>query len=218
MNVSDFGEFFQLQRRDTDPGWHSLRDLTRGPAMSEHLINVAKSLNGSSIANIEPRVVVSTFSLGLFARLVSPTVGAAVLDTKIPALDFDTTFFKRALAGPLLLATTDAETTPDLEKTLSDVLFPLAHHIGETYSVSSHVLRGNVASAVFGALRVITLVEPTLSDGVFTLGLALLGGPLSGLGEITESPQGRQFVRASCCLFYRIPNAGYCGDCVLVAR
>ncbi len=186
--------------------------------MSEHLINVAKSLNGTPIANIEPRVVVSTLSLSLFARLVSPTVGATVLDTTIPALDFDTTLFKRASAGPLLLATTGAETKPDIETTVNDVLFPLAHHIGETFSVSAHVLKGNVASAVFGALRVITIVGPTLSDRALTLGWALLDGPLSGLGEITDSRQGHQFLRASCCLYYRFPNAGYCGDCVLVAR
>lgn len=218
MIVSDFGEFFQLQNRDSDLDWHPLRNLTSAPALSEHIVNVESSLNGTPIANIEPRVVVSTLTLGLFARLVSPTVGAAVLDTKIPALDFETTFFNRALAGPLLLATTSAETKPNIDTTLNDVLFPLAHHIGETFSVSVRVLRGNVASAVFGALRVVTLVKPSLSDRVFTLGSALLDGPLSGLGEITENRQGHQFHRASCCLYYRVPNAGYCGDCVLVSQ
>jgi ferric iron reductase protein FhuF len=27
-----------------------------------------------------------------------------------------------------------------------------------------------------------------------------------------------RFVRASCCLFYRIPGGGLCGDCVLAHR
>jgi ferric iron reductase protein FhuF len=39
-------------------------------------------------------------------------------------------------------------------------------------------------------------------------------GPLAGAGRFDVG--GRYFVRASCCLFYRIPNAGKCGDCVLL--
>jgi ferric iron reductase protein FhuF len=45
---------------------------------------------------------------------------------------------------------------------------------------------------------------------------ALLGsGPLAGTGRRREDGS---FVRRSCCLFYRLPGAGTCGDCILDAR
>jgi hypothetical protein len=37
---------------------------------------------------------------------------------------------------------------------------------------------------------------------------------LSGCGDFI----GSGFVRNSCCLMYRIPGAGLCGDCVLRTR
>ncbi|MGZ4663789.1 MAG: (2Fe-2S)-binding protein, partial [Frankiaceae bacterium] len=42
--------------------------------------------------------------------------------------------------------------------------------------------------------------------------------PLSGTGELVQPVRFRPerfFVRRSCCLFYRVPGAGTCGDCVL---
>jgi len=43
---------------------------------------------------------------------------------------------------------------------------------------------------------------------------------LRGTGEFVRSGPGGprlQFVRHSCCLPYRVPGAGTCGDCVLTA-
>ena len=42
--------------------------------------------------------------------------------------------------------------------------------------------------------------------------------PLAGLGEFVEEPShptGVGFARRTCCLFYRVPGGGTCGDCVL---
>ena len=57
-------------------------------------------------------------------------------------------------------------------------------------------------------------------------GTLLRLGPLAGKGRFTRAEQHarprpasrRQFVRTTCCLFYRIPGAGTCGDCVLNRR
>jgi ferric iron reductase protein FhuF len=43
----------------------------------------------------------------------------------------------------------------------------------------------------------------------------LRSGPLAGTGRRRDDGT---FVRRSCCLFYRVPGAGTCGDCVLDDR
>ena len=39
--------------------------------------------------------------------------------------------------------------------------------------------------------------------------------PLRGVGEYGPD---RRFRRRSCCLLYRVPGAGLCGDCILAGR
>jgi ferric iron reductase protein FhuF len=39
--------------------------------------------------------------------------------------------------------------------------------------------------------------------------------PMSGTGSLSV---GWGFRRRSCCLYYRVPGGGICGDCVLVGR
>jgi ferric iron reductase protein FhuF len=87
------------------------------------------------------------------------------------------------------------------------------------FSVSEQVLWGNVASALAGAMTMLVEVHPEQADTAARLVETLLErGPLAGTGEIfrpeASRPQ-RFFVRRSCCLFYRVPGGGYCGDCVL---
>ena len=47
--------------------------------------------------------------------------------------------------------------------------------------------------------------------------------PLLGTGTFDHRPDdggprpGWSFTRTSCCLFYRVPGGGLCGDCVLAA-
>jgi ferric iron reductase protein FhuF len=43
---------------------------------------------------------------------------------------------------------------------------------------------------------------------------------LLGLGELsaTAAQLSPSFRRASCCLLYRLPGRGLCGDCVLTSR
>ncbi|WP_350325223.1 (2Fe-2S)-binding protein [Streptomyces katrae] len=45
------------------------------------------------------------------------------------------------------------------------------------------------------------------------------GGALAGTGSFVHEPGlGVAFVRRSCCLYYRVPGGGLCGDCVLRTR
>lgn len=84
------------------------------------------------------------------------------------------------------------------------------------YGVSPKVLRGNAASGLVGALRV--LIDRVPGGPAVSLAAELLaeGGALGGTGTfIHEEGLGVAFVRRSCCLYYKVPGGGLCGDCVL---
>lgn len=211
-DLAALGPFFALQERTGD-GWHTLRELVVGPALDERVRYVEARLAGT---DIEPRVAASTMSLGLFARLVSPVIGAYVLGTPLPRPTLDGTYWRPVDGSPWPLALTGPSGTPDPAALLPDVLDPLAAAIAARYALSPQVLRGNVASAVFGAVGTVGTARPDLADAARSTGAALLAGPLAGTGGPT-GPGGR-FVRTSCCLYYRIPGGGYCGDCVLAHR
>jgi hypothetical protein len=102
-----------------------------------------------------------------------------------------------------------ATPTALLECVVRPVLEPLRRAYGSGFRVSSRVLRGNVASALDGARQAID--SPAVDDLVRdALGL----GELSG----TAAQLPPTFRRASCCLLYRLPGRGLCGDCVLTSR
>ncbi|MFD5027729.1 (2Fe-2S)-binding protein [Streptomyces sp. NPDC058373] len=81
------------------------------------------------------------------------------------------------------------------------------------------VLRGNSASALVGALRVLTNQAPdTPHPSVPLVERLLATPPLAGSGAfLHEEGLGIAFTRRSCCLYYRVP-AEKCGDCVLRTR
>ncbi|MYT23087.1 Fe-S oxidoreductase, partial [Streptomyces sp. SID7760] len=89
----------------------------------------------------------------------------------------------------------------------------------QRYGVSPKVLRGNAASGLVGALRV--LLDRVPGGPAVSLAAELLaeGGPLGDAGAfVHEEGLGVAFVRRSCCLYYRVPGGGLCGDCVLRTR
>jgi ferric iron reductase protein FhuF len=56
--------------------------------------------------------------------------------------------------------------------------------------------------------------RPDLRESITHLTTALLNtGELAGTGTITSA--GLDFRRNSCCLYYRLPGGGKCGDCAL---
>jgi hypothetical protein len=81
------------------------------------------------------------------------------------------------------------------------------------------VLRGNIASALAGAAGMLAGSFPDRAETAGQLTARVLAlGPLRGTGEFVQpdASQPRRFlVRRSCCLYYRVPGGGTCGDCVL---
>ena len=218
-----FGAFFAVGSLDSSEGWRQLGTLLDGETLDERVARVRAALTASAGGEVELRVAVSTMSLGLFARLVSPVLGAAALKLRLPRPSLDSTWWQPADRGPLPLALSGPDTEAVPAGVITDVLQPIAEYIGGRYGLSMLVLRGNAASAVFGAVAVIRSVRVDLFAAVRGLAAELLSGPLAGTGELCLGPgsdnePAERFIRSSCCLYYRVPGGGYCGDCVLARR
>lgn len=102
-------------------------------------------------------------------------------------------------------------------------LVPLLRATRAVTPVAEALLLGNAASALAGTLRVLTgwcrsAGRPRAADRALALTRALLADPaLRGTGTLAEEPDRGgcpPFRRRSCCLYYRVPGGGLCGDCV----
>lgn len=215
-DLAALGRFFAVHRPAGPPAgpWRRLRDLLDPATLDERVTAVRTALSRLAGTDVEPRVAASTMSLGLFARLISPVLGAAVLGVGLPRPTLNQAWWQPVAGGPWPLALTGPDLPPDPATLLSDIVEPIADAIAERCSLSMRILSGNAASAVFGAVTMIGSARPDLAPAARDTARALLAKPLAGTGDLRDG----RFVRSSCCLYYRIPGGGYCGDCVLAAR
>ncbi|WP_163749636.1 (2Fe-2S)-binding protein [Mycolicibacterium helvum] len=164
------------------------------------------------------------------SRLVAPALATACLAGVVPRLDPYQARWRPVVGGPVPIAfTTVAGTAVDdadeaavaLETTvLVPCVEPLLTAYADQFRLSTRVLRGNVASALAGAAGMLMRSSSMFRIGPIEAVQALLDRPsLTGAGHYVrpfDDHQDRFFVRRNCCLFYRIPGGGTCGDCVLV--
>ncbi|MGX1673697.1 (2Fe-2S)-binding protein [Streptomyces sp. NPDC055400] len=168
----------------------------------------------------EPRVAVSVAQLGLAARLWSVALGSAALFGRVPDLDPALLHWNPGASAPddLFLAGTGhlpADSAHIAELVLDRHLEPLSAALRARYRVSAPLLRGNAGSALAGAAREISrwarcAGRPDVAARARLLTTELFADPrLTATGTRT----GTAFRRASCCLIYRAPGGGLCGDC-----
>ncbi|MGF7239015.1 MAG: (2Fe-2S)-binding protein, partial [Frankia sp.] len=105
---------------------------------------------------------------------------------------------------------------------IADVVGPVLGAVEEQFRVSRKILTGNVASGIAGAIGLLAVARPerarlgyALAENLLVRGILRDSGVFSR--PSTSPGRGPAFVRRSCCLFYRIPGAGTCGDCILTA-
>ncbi|MFF3597008.1 (2Fe-2S)-binding protein [Kitasatospora indigofera] len=235
---------------DRTAGLRPLRELYAtgpGSVLAERIPAVAERLGTAEL-----RVAASILQLGLASRLWSVALGAAALGGTTVDLHPDRAEALLPPQGPLLLrlpppdgererggvrpgerpgpATgAPARQQPSAallyRAVVTENLVPLAAAVRAVVPVSEGLLRGNAASALAGALRVLhgwaAARRPEAARTARRLADDLLGlGPLAGTGTLTCAGPAAvpAFRRTSCCLYYRIgPRAGICGDCVFDA-
>jgi hypothetical protein len=159
---------------------------------------------GRRLGGPPERVGQSALFMGVASRLWSVLVVPAVLDCVLVDPE---AIVVRHDDGAVVLGVRRSEGGRDpsvddvLEATLA-VLGPLA----ERLPLSPRLLWGNAAASLYAVPRVHALpgTEPLVEALVE---LSPFAGELDLLGE------GRAR-RRTCCLFYEVPGAGLCGDCV----
>jgi hypothetical protein len=232
------GAYFQVDRRQGAEGWRRLADLTGDPELLDELVDSARAVLASvartTVPRIERRAAASTVFLGLATRIMAPATAAAVLAGVVPRFTLEGLWWLPVTSGPLPLAVANLPgyrvddlgsgeaLEPAAERlygVVSEVVAPLLEVFGERYHISEQVLWGNVASGLGGSLTMLAACRGDLAATAAGLTRQLLQkGRLAGTGELVRPDPAYErwfFVRRSCCLYYRVPGAGTCGDCVL---
>ncbi|MBC9003660.1 (2Fe-2S)-binding protein [Micromonospora aurantiaca (nom. illeg.)] len=231
MNLAQFGPFFALEPWRPNEVWRPLDEFVSDPAVLADRIATAGTVlagrAGLAADALDQRVIASTVSLGLFARLLSPAFAATVATGAVPPLKVANLWWRPVIVGPLPMATSATDppvpaTDPAAmfaDRIVAGIVAPVLAMFAHRYRLSLKVLWGNAASALAGAATMLAAADPAVTERAGSLAEAVLDlPPLLGTGcfERPDPAQPRGFfVRRSCCLFYRIPAGGTCGDCVL---
>lgn len=168
----------------------------------------------------EARVAASLTHQGLAARLWSIALGCAALYGHVPDLDARLLHWDADGSAPDDLWLTAVRPLPGDAPTVADVvlrghLVPLATALRARHGLAPGLLRGNAASALAGAAGELDRWarrhgRTDAAARARSLAAELLAHPLlDGTGTLT----GTAFRRRSCCLYYRVPGGGVCGDC-----
>ncbi|WP_228980746.1 (2Fe-2S)-binding protein [Streptomyces sp. DH12] len=167
----------------------------------------------------EYRVAASIAQLGLAARLWSVTLGSAALYGTVPDVTPASLHWDPERSTPEDLWWSGTDTRPATPAALRELvqdghLVPLGEALRAAGPVSARLLWGNAGSALGGAVRELTgwarsHGRPEVAGRAAELAAGLLAHP--DLGGALDGPALR---RRTCCLYYRCPGGGLCGDCV----
>ncbi|MFD3487909.1 (2Fe-2S)-binding protein [Streptomyces sp. NPDC058665] len=232
--VGSVGGFFALR---TEAAEGPTEGLARGGAyipfaqiyggdiapLSARVDTVARKLGAP-----ERRVAASVTQLGLAARLWSVALGSAALHGEVPHLDPARLHWAPLRPSPddfrlpePRAFPTDGGTVTALAEAVREVvqyghLVPLTTALRADGRISPRLLWGNAGSALAGAVRELRVWSgrvgrPEAGERAAAIGAALFAHP--DLRTTGVSRHG-SFRRHSCCLYYRCPSGGLCGDCV----
>lgn len=206
--VSAYGGFFPLTVGGPTSGWRSISQCYADGFAD--LIDATAARYGTT----EMRIAASLLHLGHAARLWSPVLACALAHGVLP----DLSTLQRADDGTglRLPEPVGERVTPSPELLYSVVvqqhMEPL--EAGLRVKLAPGLLSGNIASALVGAAQALLSVRRDLRPSIVGVLHALLDtGRLAGAGSFSTGELN--FRRRSCCLFYRLPDGGKCGDCPL---
>lgn len=167
----------------------SLAGWTRLAALTDpDLLRARVEAARAALGDGPLRAAASVDFLGLAARVISPWLASRASTGRAPALTLQTVWWRARVPGPMRLAFTAAGTATELE---TAVVEPVLRPLVETYAT------------------------------VFTLSRKVLWGNVASARNGAELALGLRragAMRETCCLIYRFPDMGICGDCVLRRR
>ena len=208
--LADISPFFAVGTGPADGSWRPVRQLYTDSALLDGIVDRV----GARMDVAERRVAASTFFLGFAARLWSIGLGALAGHRLLPDLDVEQLLFRES-DGQIQLHIENpvAWQGDDLEPMLADMvldrhLAPLSTALRRLGPISDKLLRGNAASALLGAARVFDR-NATAGPGWQLARRLCTDQRLSAAIRFN----GMSYRRTSCCLYYRAPRGGLCGDC-----
>ncbi|MFI6647875.1 (2Fe-2S)-binding protein [Streptomyces sp. NPDC050529] len=214
------GGFFTLRTGPPVPG-DGHRPLARlyageGAPLTARIDTVAQRLGTS-----ERRVAASVAQLGLAARLWSIALGPAAVTGGFPALRAGSLYWDPCSAAPDDLWPAAVEILPGSASRIREAvqyghLEPLGAAIRRDTPVPVRLLWGNAGSALAGAVRQLIVWARAHGRADVAARTRALAAELFDHPDLrdTGAPHGPGFRRNTCCLYYRLPGGGLCGDCV----
>jgi len=210
--LAELGPYFAVGTGPVNEDLRSVGQLYTDSALLAEIVGRVQARMDAA----EQRVAASTFFLGFAARLWSIGLSALVGHGLLPDLDAAQLLF-RENAGQIQLHIERPVVRQgiDLEPMLADMvldghLAPLGAALRRLGPISDKLLRGNAASALLGAAREFDRSATTGRGWQLARGLCA-DERLSD--TICFNKAG--YRRTSCCLYYRVPRGGLCGDCSL---
>jgi FhuF 2Fe-2S C-terminal domain len=244
--VAEVGPFFAVAHgaEPADGGWVPVRALGGEPGRHDPLGDRIAAVRAALAT--DARVAASTVSLGLAAQLVAPLFAAVAVHGALPVPDpggagirpttgrddpaadalADVLHWRPGGTGPWLWWSGGGRVVAGGPTALADVvtalLAPPVAAVRARVPIAERVLWGNVASAVASARQLVAAAAPESAGRAGAVAEHLLTTPpLAPTAELRdpEPPDvGWSFRRRTCCLYYRVPGGGLCGDCVLLDR
>jgi iron complex transport system ATP-binding protein len=208
--LADLGPYFTVGTGPVGDGWRPVAQLYTDTALLDGIVGRIQARMDAT----EQRVAASTFYLGYAARLWSIALGTLAGHRLLLDLDTEHLLFQES-AGQIRLHIEHPIVWQGdgLERCLADMvleahLAPLSAALRRLGPISDKLLRGNAASALLGAARVFDR-NATTGRG-WQLARRLCAD--ERLSDTIRFGNGG-YRRTSCCLYYRAPRGGLCGDC-----
>ncbi len=195
-------------------GWLSCAGLLGDPGAVRRSVAATASGRGTD----DLRVLGSLWQQSYAFRVPSVVVAAHALGLPLPTTDPARTWVRLAGHRPGQVGVDDPDLHPDpgvgalAEQVVSGHLQPLAEVVHEAVGTPRTVLAGNTASCL---VRVFAAVDRLPAAGSF---LAAAARSLPDVGGWVGEPGAARWRRASCCLWFRTSEGGYCDDCVIPDR
>lgn len=222
--LAALGPYFAAGFHDALQGpetpWCSLAELTEDPAVMEERVAGVRAFlaagTGQDIEAVELRVAASVVHLGLVARVASPLTALAVgygWRGSVWAADLR---WQPGLASTFPLSISESALERAGSRAITDGVIAELETAIAPFGVNRHIMRGNVASALAGAVKTLSAARPELADRASAMLQVLLAGPVLR-GSAGHRRDGT-FRRRSCCLIYRAApdhDGALCGDCAL---
>jgi hypothetical protein len=217
--AASVGGFFAL--RTTAPPDAAHRPLARLYAGEQAPLTARIDNVAARLGTPERQVAASVAHLGLASRLWSVALGPAALTGSFPDLSPSALHWDPRHPAPDDLWLDGTESLPGTACRIREAvqyghLVPIAEAIHRDGPLSGRLLWGNAGSALAGALRQLlawarTHRRPEVAARARALAAELFDHPDL---RNTGAPHDAAFRRRSCCLYYRTPAGGLCGDCV----